>query len=177
MKGMSGLLYDMLVFRQLNDKTVATKRAVRVAEYSDKQKGIWAKFKQAAAYAKGAISDPIVKAAYKALAPNGQSAYNMAFADFFTPPVVDEPDTSAYTGAVGGKIKVPVTDDYKVVSVEVKISKADGTLIENGPAIADVDGLHWIYTATQANAALAGTKITVTAKDVPANLTVKDIVL
>ena len=177
MKGMSGLLYDMLVFRQRNDETIAAKRSVRVAAYSDKQKAIWEKFKLAASYAKAAVSDPVTKAAYKAIAGKGQSAYNRAFADFFRPAEIGAPDTSAYIGVVGGKIRIPVTDDYKVVSVEVKIFKADDTPIESGLAIADADGLHWVYTATQANAALAGTKISVIAKDAPANLTVKDIVL
>ena len=177
MHGMSGLLYDMLVFRQLNDQTIAAKRGVRVAAYSDKQKDIWAKFRLAAAYAKGANNDPVLKAIYKALAGKGQSAYNAAFADYFTVPVIADPDTTAYTGAIGGKIKIPATDDYKVVSVEVRLFKADGTPIESGLAIADPDGLHWVYTATQANAAIAGTKVTMIAKDTPANVTVKDIVL
>ncbi len=181
MRGMSGKLWDMLVFRQSSrqssETTIAAKTGTRVADYSDKQKGIWVVFKKAAAYAKAAIADAVTKAAYKAMATGGQSAYNLAFADYFTPPTIGDLDSSAYNGVAGSTIKVAVSDDFKVTSADVKIAKADGTLIEEGLAVASIDGLHWLYTATQANASVIGSKVTVTAKDLPANVTVKDFVL
>jgi hypothetical protein len=147
----------------------------KVQTESDVQRGIRSKFKLAAAYARVAIADPATKQLYSKMASPGQTAFNLALADYFTPPTVDNIDTDGYTGVVGSKIEIEANDDFMVKSVDVKIAKADGTLIEQGPAVAD--GLKWTYTATQANPVLSGTKITVTAKDLPANMTALDKIL
>jgi len=74
---------------------------------------------------------------------------------------------------VGSKIEVKATDDFKVKSVKVRIDDAAGTLVEEGLAVPDADGLHWSFTATRANAVLTGDKVTVSVTDMPDNLTVK----
>lgn len=98
-----------------------------------------------------------------------QSAYNVAFADFFHAPEINEIDSSNYTTQAGSLIRIDVMDDFKVKSVHVRIERADASLVEQGDATEDPDGIHWNYTATIANTSLAGCKIIVTARDFPGN--------
>ena len=177
MTGMSGKLADLLVYRQWFGRTVVAKKPRPISSMSDKQQAVRDKFKLGAAYARTAIADSATQAIYKAKTTPGQTPFNMALADYFTMPVIGDIDVSGYTGKVGDKIKVQATDDFMVKSVDVSIAHADGTLLEQGAAVADPDGVHWLYTATVANAALSGSKITVTAKDLPANATVGDKVM
>jgi hypothetical protein len=178
MKGMKGMVGKMLVFRQRFGKTIATKIPVKTAAATDKQVQVQAKFRLAAIYAKAATKDPATMQAYKNAAQPGQSAFNMALSDYFIAPEITEITTDAYNGTIGSKIRVTATDDFMVKSVDVKIAKADGTLIEEGAAVQDATNeLYWWYTATQANASISGCKITATAKDLPANVTVKDQVI
>ena len=177
MHGMSGKLGDLLVFRQWFGRTIAGKRPRKVETISAAQQSVRDKFQKATVYASAALADAATKQAYKDKTSPGTTAFNLALADFFIAPSIGKIDPHGYTGAAGGKIKIEATDDFMVKSVNVKIAKADGTLIEQGAATADPDGLNWWYTATQANASLSGTKITVTAMDLPANVTVKDEIL
>jgi len=175
MHGMSGKIGDLLVISRRNGKTI-------VSMAPGKRQGfipglIHERFKKAIVYAQAATKDPDLKKAYQAIAGPGVSAFNMAFVDFVTPPVIQDFDPASYTGAVGSTIKVPVTDDFRVKSVTVIITRADNTILEQGAAVADADGLHWLYTATQANATVAGSKITVQASDLPGNLSKLDKVL
>lgn len=94
-----------------------------------------------------------------------------------TPPVVKSINTQNYKGTVGEKIAVRATDDFRVVSVHVQIYAANGTLLEEGNAEADTNGLDWIYTATQTNNPLTGSKIKATATDVPANEGILEVTL
>jgi len=135
------------------------------------------KFQEAVIYGKSAISDPAIKALYTEKASAGQSAYNVAVADYFSAPDIKEVDLSAYTGAVGSTIKIKAIDDFKVAKVFVRIATTDGSLIEEGNAVLQADGLYWLYTATQLNNSPAGDKITVTAWDLPNNSAVKEKVL
>lgn len=177
MHGMSGKLGNLLVYRQWFGRTIVGKKPRKTTKVSDKQMVIRDKFQLASAYAKAATQDAATKDLYKSKSQPGQSAFNIALADYFTPPEIGVIDVTAYTGAVGGKIKVAVTDDVMVKTVNVAIAKADGTLIEQGAAVAEADGINWLYTATQANAAPAGCKVTVTARDMPDNVTEKDEIL
>ena len=175
MHGMSGKLGNLLVFKQWYGRTIAAKRPRKFSGIvSANQLAIRDRFQQANAYAQAAITDPTTKEAYKNYTTPGQSAFNLALADFFTAPTINDIITDLYTGKVGDKIKIAAVDDFMVKTVSVVNAKADGTLVEQGAATADADGMHWWYTATIANAALAGTKVTVTAKDLPANVTVLD---
>ena len=177
MKGASGKVGDMLVFKQWFGKTVIGKTPRKSGSNTTAQHAIRARFQEAVIYAKGVLANAATKQSYMKKALPGQTAYNLALADFFTPPTIGKVDTSAYTGPVGGIIRIQASDDFLVKSVAVKITKADGTLIEQGAAVADADGVHWNYTTTVANAALSGTKIAVTAMDLPANVTENDTVL
>lgn len=166
--GLSGKI-DLLVFRQKNGKTVVSKAPKEKTSLTVGQQQVNAKFQQAVIYAKAATADAALKAAYNEKTEAGQSAFNLAIADFFNAPNIQGVDVSNYTGQVGSKILINVTDDFKVTSVHVQINNSDGSLVEEGEAVQDANGITWVFTATQANASLAGDKIVVTATDNPGN--------
>ena len=165
-EGLSGKVYQ-LVFKQWFGRTIVAKRPRKFTTVTSNQLNIRENFKKAATYAKAAITDAVLKLAYKAKAKPGQTAYNMAFADFFNLPEIGDIDSSGYNGVVGSKLIAGVKDDFKVVSVKVIIEKSNGTLLEEGDASILTDGLHWEYKSTVQNATVAGTKISFIATDMP----------
>ena len=165
-KGLSGKVYQ-LVFKQWFGRTVVAKRPRKFSTVTSNQLNIRETFKNAAAYAKAAITDAALKLAYKAKAKPGQTAYNMAVADFFTLPEIGEIDSSGYNGQAGSTLIAPVTDDFKVKTVKVRIEKANGSLLEEGDASLLPDGLNWMYVSTVANGTVTGTKVSFTATDMP----------
>ena len=176
--GLSGTVGDLLVFRNKGGKViVANKPKERTSEYTEGEKAHQQLFQRATLYGKSVLADPTKKAAYNSAAKDGQSAYNVAVADYFSAPDIKEVDLSAYTGAVGSTIKIKAIDDFKVAKVFVRIATTDGSLIEEGNAVLQADGLYWLYTATQLNNSPTGDKITVTAWDLPNNSAVKEKVL
>jgi hypothetical protein len=98
-----------------------------------------------------------------------QNLFSRALEDFMSAPVVNSISTNAYTGVAGSTIAVRAVDDFRVTGVQVEIFAASGTLLEKGNAVLQNNGLDWTYTATQANAALTGSKINAIATDVPGN--------
>jgi hypothetical protein len=167
--GLSGKVGDLVIFTQRYGRTFMGKIPVRSRKASPNQEAVREKFVKAISYAKRILRDLAYKTLYQQRAGGGLTPFNLAVADFFTPPVIGEVDISAYTGAAGSKIKVQATDDTKVIEVTVSISAADGTVIEQGAAVPDPDHGTWVYTATANNASPAGSKINVVAKDPPGN--------
>lgn len=168
--GLSGKLGDLLVFSQRSGKTFVSKApGERSGQLTEAQLGVQSKFQQAVIYAKAAIADSATKAAYASAAKEGLSAYNVAIADFFNAPDIHEIDISQYTGSVNSTIKIRVTDDFEVKTVHVNITNSDGSLVEEGGAVQEPDGIHWVYTATAENVSLDGDKISVSATDRPSN--------
>jgi hypothetical protein len=170
--GLSGKLGDILVFRQVAGRTIASKAPVASsAEPSAAQQAIRDKFQRAAVYGRTVVADPALKDEYGSAAPKGQTAYNVAIADFFNAPDILEIDVSGYTGQAGQQIKLKVTDDYKVKQVKVAIHNGDGSFLEEGPAVQVAGTADWVYTTKETNDNLAGDRITIEATDNPANLT------
>lgn len=95
----------------------------------------------------------------------------MATADAFNQPTVDSITTTNYHGVVGDEIIARAEDDFKVTGVKVSIQSAAGALLEQGDAVMQENTIDWLYKATQANAALPGSKITAVASDLPGNNT------
>ena len=81
------------------------------------------------------MADAAAKAEYAAKAGESRSAFNVAVADFFGAPSIDEIDLTGYAGQVGDSIRVRATDDFKVVEVQVSIVNSDGSLVEQGSAV------------------------------------------
>jgi len=177
-EGLSGSVGKQIVFRQRGGDTVVSKSPVFLErEPSEAQKAQQIRFQQAVIYGKAAISVPATKEAYDAEAKRGQSAFNVAFADFLSAPKIDVVDLTNYDGSIGSTITVRCLDDFKVESVFVKIENADGSIADQGDAVLDSNGLDWVFTATASNASLPGDKITVTATDSPGNETQKTQVI
>ena len=169
--GLSGKLGNLIVFRNRGGKTVVSKAPLKKEqEPTEVQQQHQQRFQEAVLYAKAAIADPEKKEAYSASAEEGQSAYNVAVADFLNAPRIDEIDVSHYTGQPGSYIQVRAVDDFNVAEVTVAIQAADGTEVESGAALLQPGTTWWRYTATTVNESLEGDKIVVRVSDTPGNL-------
>ena len=160
---------NQLVYSQRNGETVVSKPPIRTAPYSQAQQNITSIFKQAVLYARAILQDAAIKLAYSKKAKGGQSAFNLAIADYFKPPVIVSVDLGQLANQIGSKIRALVTDNFRVGSVKVKIEKSNGALLEEGDAVLQPDSLNWQYTTTTANANTAGNKVSITASDLPGN--------
>lgn len=178
--GLRGMIGKLLVFKRRGDKMIVSNRPVfkGARVYTEDQLLVQQRFKEASIYASAAIKDDVLKLGYAAVATGNQSAFNRAFIDYQTPPTfLGNANVAAYTGLIGGKLLVKVTDDYKVDEVKVEIRSATDVLIENGQAVMKPNGLDWEYTTQVVNNNLAGTKITFSAFDLPGNETIQEVVI
>lgn len=170
--GMSGLFGNLVVFRSRLGRTFAGKRPKSSSvPPTEEQAAQRKKFADGVIYGKAAISDPTVKEMYAAMAKPFQSAFNVATIDFASGPEIRETITTGYNGNKGSKITAKVIDNCKVDRVHVSIKTGAGALVEEGYAVAHVNGLDWEYTATKDNVSITGCVISVTAYDLPGNST------
>jgi signal peptidase I len=83
MKGASGMLGDVVVYRQFRGTTVMSNRPKKPKVLTPHQKAIKSSFLLAVAYAKAQIADPILKAKYEPRTRSEfTSAYIAAIADY-----------------------------------------------------------------------------------------------
>jgi hypothetical protein len=167
-----GALGKELVFREWEGKTVVAKAPKsREGEPTPGQVQTQEKFLLASKYARAVMEgkDQGIRDAYTAALRPRQNLFSRAVQDFMTAPIVKSIGTGNYTGTIGTKIMVRAVDDFRVTGVMVEIQAANGTQLEKGNAEQQVNGIDWIYTATQANNPLTGSKIKATATDVPGN--------
>jgi hypothetical protein len=179
LKGASGMLGEVVVYREHRGRIIMSNRPKRGGELTESQRLAKIRFMRGVQYAKAQLLDPAAKAEYEAgINDQKNSAFMVAITDYLTAPRVDLIDTSLYAGAVGNEIKITAGDDFKVVSVHVTITDNNGALIEQGAAVVQPNSFDdWRYITTAANAALPGTKVTVTVRDKPGNMTTKEKVL
>jgi hypothetical protein len=172
-EGFSGKLGKNLVFRQTMGRTIVATTHAQDEPCSAKQQEQRERFVHATQYAKDQMKNPDLKAAYdeKAKKKGYPSGYNVAVADFFNAPVVEQLDVSAYHGEIGDPIRIEALDDFKVEKVEVEILNQDGSPIESGPAVQQSDSMEWLYQASTANADITGDKVLVKVFDLPGNET------
>lgn len=169
---MSGQVAKQLVFIQKNGKTIVCKYPNRSGKISAKQQAQQDKFALGVVYAKNAMLNSTLKDSYTAEAAKrkGVTAYNLALADYLKAPEIGKVNISGYTGdSSGERITIEVKDTFKVVSVKVKIVKANNDLVEEGAAVLN-EG-KWVYTSTSSNANPTGGKVMITAADRPGNVT------
>ncbi len=167
-----GALGKELVFREWEGKTVVAKAPkARQGEPTPAQALTQERFLLASRYARAVMKgqDQGIRDAYTAALRPRQNLYCRAAEDFMSSPVVKNIDTGNYNGAGGSKITIRAVDDFRVTAVQVEIYSANGTLLEKGNAVQEVNGVDWTYTATQANSPLTGSKINAIATDVPGN--------
>jgi signal peptidase I len=178
MKGVSGMLGDVVVFREYRGTTIMSNRPKKSGVLTPQQEVSKSNFMRAVNYAKKQVADPITKAEYQ---PSSQSkmssAYTAALTDYLTAPTIHEIDVAWYNGAIGDSIVMRASDDFKVMSVDVTILLPNGALAEQGAAILIPDSVdQYEYKATTAQMKAAGMKVIVTVKDKPGNTTLKEIV-
>jgi hypothetical protein len=166
-QGLSGSLGDQLVIR--HDKAGRTIIAVAPTydedrTFTEAQTAQHERFREAAAYAKDAkeTEEYVAKAE-----GTPQTSYNVAMADWFHAPEVEEIDASAWSGEANEVIRIRATDNVKVTQVTVLLTDGDGTVLEQGNAV-ESDGSWWTYT-TQASTPGAS-RIVASARDLPGNI-------
>lgn len=167
-----GLLGKEIVFREWQGKTIVAKAPrSRKGQPTPAQIETQEKFLVASRYARAIVqgqNQELADAYAAALRPR-QNVYSRALTDAVSPPVVKTIKTHNYKGAAGDKIVVRAIDDFRVVSVMVELYAAGGALLETGAAEQSVNGLDWVYTATQVNNPVVGSKVIAIATDVPGN--------
>lgn len=138
-RGLSGKFAGQVVFRHLRDgrTIVADMPDFSHRVLSRDQKAHHSKFKEGAAYAKEAAkANPI----YAQLAAGTmKTAYNVALADFFHPPVIHEVKRSK------SAVRILASDDVRVAKVSVTVLNSDETVLEKGDAVQEGDSEWWEY--------------------------------
>lgn len=170
MQGASGRIGRNLVFRQRGDQTIIAKtpRIPTDRVMTAKQVAVQYKFYDATQYAKSVMLDDDLKAEYKSKTNVNQSAYNLAFRDYFKDPELRRVDDRTYEGEVGNKISFLVKDVMVLRSLSVEILDDQDAVIESGAAVLkDKSDSEWLYTATVQNPDFMNCKYRVTMVDRP----------
>lgn len=177
-KGASGRIGDQLVYRQRGGKTIIAKRP-RPKTKPDTADQIATRelFYDAVLYGKTVIANEATKAIYQAKTRGNQTAFNLAVSDFCKAPEIKLCDSSAYTGLAAQVIRIRAADDFKVELVQLEIKDSNNATIEEGAAVLGANGVDWLYTTTAVNPLLPGTKLIVSAVDIPGNLTKEEFIL
>ena len=167
---MSGKVGQVVVRRRDGKFYVATP-PMNTKDPSDKQLEHQQKFKRAIRYARRATGeDSPSREAYEEaanIAHDGRTPMNLAVADWFHPPEIDEVDFGEYHGVTGDKIFIFLNNDAKVKRVWMVISDGDGTELERGEATRS-QNLEWFYTTTVDLPGQDATFI-ITIRDLPGN--------
>lgn len=126
------------------------------------------RFREAAAYARAALTNPPARAFYADCGARKKlSAHAAAVRDALNPPVIHDIALTLYQGYPEDEIIVHASDDAEVAGVTVAIRDMTGRTIETGAARL-FDGA-WIYDATTRAPYGQPLTIAVTALDRPGN--------
>jgi hypothetical protein len=179
LKGASGMLGNVVVYREFGGDMLMCNRPKKGEEPTAQQRLARIRFMRAIHYAKAQLLNPASKAEYDTgITSKKRSAFTVAVSDYLSAPSVELIDTAGYKGVVGNTIAVTANDDFKVMSVHVTITGSTGEVIEQGAAVMPPGTFaFWEYTATVANATLPGTKVAVTVRDKPGNITTAEKIL
>ncbi len=161
------------VFREVNGETVVgDKPGKRKGPLSEKQQEVRYDFFDARDFYRKVKLTPELYAMYeKAADTAGKSVYMMCRKDWYSVPVIRGVELEEYHGQAGGVIKFKVQDDILAAKAIVTLSDGDeGTLIEEGHAVRDQEGLNfWTYTTTTAVPAGKSVIVQIDAYDYPGN--------
>ncbi|MEO5980000.1 MAG: hypothetical protein ABIS36_23235 [Chryseolinea sp.] len=170
--GASGRIGN-LVLRQVNGKTIlcnapAKRKADKLTEHQIETRR---RFVLATEYARAHMTNPELKALYETgITKKKRTAYLVAMSDYLKPPSIRAIEFSGNRGKVGKLVLIDAVDDFKVVSVYVKIESA-GSLIECGEAKYELSaGGSWRYVVTKNNGVPMGSIVTVSAEDFAGNV-------
>jgi hypothetical protein len=139
-----------LVFKKYKGRTIVSKKPVRTSEPSPEELARRERFKEAVAYAKSVLGDPVARAFYQPIALQRDiSVYALAVGDFLKLPTIKPLNLTKYKGQIGDTISIRATDDIGLADLDVKILAQDGTPIEQGKAVeTGIGSGKWTYTAT-----------------------------
>ena len=168
-QGLTGTLGPSLTFRSLADgRTVlCTRPDFSRRHLSPGQELHHRRFREASAYARAAARSQPAYARQAALTPL-RTAYNLALADWFHPPVIHALERLV------GHIFVRATDDFLVAGVTVTVFSPAGDILETGQA-RSLDGCLWEYAPA---ACLGpGCRILAEARDLPGNHTTAELMI
>jgi len=149
--GMSGKMGNLIIKISKNGETYISSRPKKSkAKPSEAQLAQRKSFGKASVYANSALAEEATRAFYETLAEaSNMNARALCMGDYLNAPTVDNLDFSRYRGRVGDRIQITTHDDVGVVAVNVKLTKADGALIEYGKAVEQYEGSeYWQYMAT-----------------------------
>ncbi len=166
--GASGTLGRQIVFRSGKAGRVIMSNMPRFSAdrvFSPAQLEQQERFRRAAAYGKVAKALPVYVEKARGLLT---SSYNVALADWFHAPEIEEVDLSAWTGEARQVIRVLALDDVEVVSVNVTIMDETDTVLEQGSATKDA--MDW-WTYSTSVPAPGNPKVRVTVQDLPGHST------
>ncbi|WP_332732958.1 hypothetical protein [Flavihumibacter sp.] len=171
MNGFGGAIGKQMLVRTRGGRTYLGKMPASnpLLKASEQQAVTRLKFRDCVLFAKGVKDNPELKARYAAAAKPYQTFANVAFADAFKAPVIENLRAEAYSGSVGERIVVKVTDNFSVANVTISIYDPQGNLLEQGLAIQEQNLIDWTYTTSQLNPATVGSLIRVSASDIPGN--------
>ena len=145
--------YGDLVFKEVNGITVWAHKPVQKDGPNTAQTAFRTRCLRANEYAKLVSKDPGMLALYEEAAERtGKSVRRLCTSDFHHQPEISEFHLDAYNGRIGDLIQFVAMDDFGVVRATVTLSdEEEGTLIEQGEAVPQVDGTaYWQYAATKA---------------------------
>ena len=170
-KGISGALGKTVVFKNWQGKVIVANMPAKRRSLSAKQKASVQRFKAAGRYADSQMANDEAKAEYsKGTRPNKNAPYRVALSDYLNAPVVHYIKAPGYSGTPGDLISIKATDDFKVMTVHVRITNSAGTVLEQGEAVQNQRRPHmWKYRTTVVNPKVKGTVIKATAYDKPKN--------
>lgn len=171
---MSGGLDRKLLLKNYGDQTIITafpdRSKVKLTETQKKENK---RFREAMAYARSQMADPVSKAEYKAKARGLQKPHNIAIADFYCPPEIKSLDITALSGRKNDQIIIHAIDDFKVVRVEVTVQDEKGELLETGEA-RQLSKWKWEYRLRNTYETIPELTITASAWDKPGNMAARE---
>jgi hypothetical protein len=181
MQELSGIFGESVSIRKVNGRIIITNRPKRKQGKPTRKLLVQRQtFREASAYAKKAAGNEEARARYAArIKGKHESPYTVALKDFMNPPVVTAINAAAYHGNAGEVIFVAATDDFMVTKVTIKITDANGVVLEQGEAADDSDTRpnQWAYKAVGSNSSIKGKKIIAVAYDRPGNAGTAEITM
>jgi hypothetical protein len=144
-EGLSGMLGDVVVFRQLRGKTIMANRPRKPTRQSELQRENRQRFRAATLFAREAMKDPEKKERYrvKARKLNLPNAYTAAITDYLRKPTVNSVKCK---GRSGDYISVNASKKgFTLASVEVIMTDAQGSpLITQAATLKDRGSNQWV---------------------------------
>ena len=178
MAGASGMLGNVVVYRQFRGQTLLCNRPEKPRCITPHQQRMKARFLEAVAFAKRQIADPVTKALYQPDADSKfTSAYAAALADYLKRPVIDDVDVSGYKGKEGDAIIVKASDIANTLTVMVSVRDKNGVVIEQGEASPAIRKPVYVFRSSKQKDSIKGCTICVNVKDRPGNSVWREIVL